>query len=216
VTCAIDLNLGTQLLNGLAEIPSLLSCAQTLSSSPSLSASDQATLQTIVARAAVGLPIGQSMRMAYDGAGDLLERGDLRMTYDAESHLVGVGSTTDLGQDFAPNQPGYSLGVGPLESNVYDASGQRVIQEFSTGDSITYIDGIWELEQNPPVLGIPHVRRQIRIGNTIVATVTVDGPGALQGQLAPLPTRGPGVRRLRCSRGLVRSRARWVPARLRC
>jgi RHS repeat-associated protein len=192
VTCAIDLNLGSQLLNGLAEIPNLLSCAQSLSTSSALSSADQTTLKTIVSRAAVGLPLGQSMRIAYNAAGNMLERGDLRMTYDAENHLVAVGNTTDLGQEFAPNQPGYSLGVLPIESNVYDSVGGRVIQQFPTGDSITYIDGIWELEQDPPVLGIPHVRRNISIGNTIVATVTDDGPGALHAGLVPLPTRDRG------------------------
>ena len=186
MTCAIDLNLAAQPLNGLGAMPNLLACAKSLGSSGTVSATEQSALQTIVARAGFVPSIGQSMAMAYDAAGNMVGRGALRMAYDAENHLVGVGESSPLGDELGGG------GASPIESNVYAFDGGRVLRQLATGDGVTYIDGLWELELDPADWGVEHVRRQIQIGKTIVATVTEDGVNAIHADLSPSAVRSSG------------------------
>jgi RHS repeat-associated protein len=148
VDCAIDLSLSTLLINGLQGNSTLYRCAQSLATDPNLSATDHATLQTILSRALLVGPIGASTEIDYDPSGNVTSEPEAQKTYqyDGENRLVAVGPT-----------------LLPIGRNVYDANGQRVIREDA--DTTTFIDNIYEYEP----LGVD-VRRNVFLNGRIVAS----------------------------------------------
>jgi len=87
--------------------------------------------------------------LEYDERGNVIRKGNRRFEYDAENQLVRVRE-----------------GNGRLiEENVYDASGQRVIQR-TPQETTLFIDGIYEVGQT-------HAARHIRSGAMLVATSVV-------------------------------------------
>ncbi len=96
-----------------------------------------------------GMAKGEAFHIAYDARGNMIEKGDQRFQYDSENHLIGVRDAHGK----------------VLVENVYDASGQRVIQRTLEGTT-TFIDGIYEEDGH-------HVLRHVHAGSLLVATIAM-------------------------------------------
>jgi RHS repeat-associated protein len=168
-----------------------------------LTTQERTLVQKIRERASQHGGIGQSVALDYDAAGNLVQKGDLNLRYDPENYLLAVKrGEGDDDHDGHDGHDGDDRGDGDshdrddwrrghfdhdrsdwhddhddhddnaahtVERNVYDASGQRV-QRFAEGVTTTYIDGVYEVDDGSKK---DSVRRHIRLGPTVVATIIV-------------------------------------------
>jgi RHS repeat-associated protein len=144
-----------------------------------------AVLATIAARPSVaGVDARSSFNIRYDAMGNLVAKGDRTYRYDAENRLVHVRSANGA----------------VIESNVYDLSGNRVVQ--LTGDAQTiFIDGIYEV-------GKTHVSRHVFAGSSLVATIVE--PKAAVALVQPTGSPPVGVPLMAFALGLPLLALRWT------
>jgi YD repeat-containing protein len=179
--CGIDLGLLDSPSNGIDGNPNLSACMDLLLAQESpTSGAARAMLEDPRSRGVANNPnIGDSFAALYDEVGNVIAKNGERFVYDTENRLLRIeGAHGQL-----------------VEANIYDATGQRVLQTTRDGTTIL-IEGLYEQTRSSSA-------RHVRVGGMLVATIVTPGRrgqpalagGAGERALVSLARRpgGPGV-----------------------